>query len=58
MKRNRGKQEGYMVLAPFIVQTSNNEGNDNENYNLHNSHRKFILNLGWIPKSRKHLLGV
>lgn len=24
VKRNRGKQEGYMVLAPFVVESFNN----------------------------------
>jgi hypothetical protein len=55
VKRNRGKQEGYCVLAPFTVSSVNSEYFvDPESYNLHNSNRKFIINLGWIPRSRKH----
>jgi len=47
-----------MVLAPFVVSSNNTEVNINDKYNLHTSNRKFILNLGWIPKSRKHLIFV
>ena len=27
-----------------------------EAYEAANHHRKFVLNMGWIPKSRKHLI--
>lgn len=56
IKRNRGKQEGYLVLAPFVVETKNCQVYATDNYEISNQHRKFILNLGWIPKSRKHLV--
>lgn len=56
IKRNRGKQEGYMVFAPFIVSSFNGDNIYNEDtYGVHTSHRKFIMNLGWIPRSHKHL---
>jgi hypothetical protein len=58
VKRSRGKQEGYYVLAPFTVNAINTQHfiNAPEKFNLHTAKRKFILNLGWIPKSRKHLV--
>jgi hypothetical protein len=58
VKRNRGKQEGYLVLAPFIVNSSNRDNyfKSEETYKAHTSNRKFIINLGWIPRSRKHLV--
>lgn len=58
VKRNRGKQEGYLVLAPFIVNSSNRDAyfRSEDTYKAHTSHRKFIINLGWIPRSRKHLV--
>lgn len=58
VKRNRGKQEGYYVLAPFTVNAQNTESslNNLDRYAIHTRKRKFILNLGWIPKSRKHLV--
>lgn len=60
MKRSRGKQEGYYVLAPFVVNSSNTESNISplgiEKYNVHTRKRKFLLNLGWIPRSRKYLI--
>jgi hypothetical protein len=58
VKRNRGKQEGYLVLAPFVVETSNGETHvrSQETYEANNQHRKFVINLGWIPRSRKHLV--
>jgi hypothetical protein len=58
VKRNRGKQEGYLVLAPFVVETDNTETyvRSPESYEASNQHRKFIINLGWIPRSRKHLV--
>lgn len=58
VKRNRGKQEGYLVLAPFIVNSSNVDSyfRNEETYKTHTTNRKFIINLGWIPKSRKHLV--
>ena len=56
VKRNRGKQEGYIVLAPFIVSSYNSETTIKDTYANHSASRKFILNLGWIPKSRKHLI--
>jgi len=60
VKRNRGKQEGYYVLAPFVVNSHNTESNITplgiEKYNMHTRKRKFILNLGWIPRSRKYLV--
>lgn len=58
VKRNRGKQEGYLVLAPFVVSTQNLESvyKTPESYEANNLHRKFIINLGWIPRSRKHLV--
>jgi hypothetical protein len=27
-----------------------------ETYEIANQHRKFVINLGWIPRSRKHLV--
>jgi hypothetical protein len=58
VKRSRGKQEGYLVLAPFVVETINTETyvKSPEFYTANNAHRKFIINLGWIPRSRKHLV--
>ena len=58
VKRNRGKQEGYLVLAPFVVNTANNEtfAKSPEAYQAATLNRKFIINLGWIPRSRKHLV--
>jgi hypothetical protein len=58
VKRNRGKQEGYLVLAPFTVNSVNFEAlaPNMAIYNAHTSNRKFIVNLGWIPRSRKHLV--
>ena len=57
VKRNRGKQEGYLVLAPFIINTMNPDTFYKEElHRSHNSNRKFVINLGWIPRSRKHLV--
>ena len=58
IKRNRGKQEGYLVLAPFVVSTVNRETYvlSPESYEASNHHRKFVINLGWIPRSRKQLV--
>lgn len=58
VKRNRGTQEGYYVLAPFVISTKNTDlvVEDEEKYNTHSSHRKLIINLGWIPRSRKYLV--
>lgn len=58
VKRNRGKQEGYLVLAPFVVETDNSEtfASSPAGYEANNQHRKFIINLGWIPRTRKHLV--
>lgn len=57
IKRSRGKQEGYMVFAPFIVNSQNDDTYIKEDYyGPHTKHRKFIINLGWIPRSRKHLV--
>jgi hypothetical protein len=60
VKRNRGKQEGYYVLAPFVVNSHNSESSMSivsiDNYNVLTRKRKFILNLGWIPRSRKYLV--
>jgi cytochrome oxidase assembly protein ShyY1 len=54
VKRSRGKQEGYLIMAPFIVNTSNFRPNfDEDTYFLRNHNRKFLINLGWLPKSRK-----
>lgn len=55
VKRNRGTQEGYLVLAPFVVNSINYEKNAEEIEGM-NHNRKFILNLGWIPKSHKHFV--
>lgn len=58
IKRNRGKQEGYFVLAPFVVETTNLEtyAKSPEAFEAANHHRKFVINLGWIPRSRKQLV--
>ena len=50
VKRSRGGQEGYIVLAPFVVRrtqflTDVHQKSVNE---------KYMLNLGWIPKESKH----
>lgn len=56
VKRNRGKQEGYNVLAPFVISSTNPYTIvDSDTFHSKDSNRKFILNLGWIPRSRKHL---
>ena len=45
-----------MVLAPFITNSINNDSYvKEETYKSNTSNRKFIINLGWIPRSRKHL---
>ena len=50
IKRNRGEQEGYLVLAPFILDkkqfTQRPYGKTLNN--------KLMLNLGWVPKESKH----
>lgn len=57
IKRNRGKQEGYYVIAPFIINSYNNDVYIDENsYKVHTANRKFLINLGWIPRSRKYLV--
>ncbi len=45
-------------MAPFTVNSKNVETyvRSPETYKIHNIHRKFIINLGWIPRSRKHLV--
>lgn len=55
IKRNRGKQEGYLILAPFIVNSRINDTNfkSEVSQKSRTAHRKFILNLGWIPKTHK-----
>ena len=46
-----------MVLAPFTTNSINNDTYvKEETYRTHTSNRKFIINLGWIPRSRKHLV--
>lgn len=50
VKRNRGNEEGYIVLAPFTVQK------DKALNTKRKVERKFVLNLGWIPKHSKHLI--
>lgn len=56
MKRNRGSQEGYFVLAPFVVNSINTEpfARTRAAYTAMTINRKFVINLGWIPRSRKH----
>lgn len=57
IKRNRGKQEGYYVFAPFIIQSENNQVYyDEDTYQSKTHNRKLLLNLGWMPKTRKHLI--
>lgn len=59
IKRKRGEQEGYLVLAPFVTNAVNNSFHDYEDENKHaamTANRRFVLNMGWIPKSRKHLV--
>ena len=57
IKRNRGKQEGYMVMAPFVTNSRNEDAFvKEETYAAHTTNRKFLINLGWIPKSRKYLV--
>ena len=57
IKRNRGKQEGYYVIAPFIINSYNNDVYiDDSSYGVHTANRKFLVNLGWIPRSRKYLV--
>lgn len=57
IKRNRGNQEGYLVLAPFTIEADFTEAieRDLEQIEATSIQRKFVLNLGWIPKSSKHL---
>lgn len=50
VKRNRGNEEGYIVMAPFTVQR------DKALANKRKVERKFIINMGWIPKHSKHLV--
>lgn len=50
VKRNRGNEEGYIVLAPFTVQR------DKAITTKRRVERKFVLNMGWIPKNSKHLV--
>lgn len=49
VKRKRGDQDGYIVLAPFIV--------GQKYFNLTPYSKpvctKFLLNLGWVPKDSK-----
>lgn len=52
IKRNRGNEEGYFVMAPVtIAKDSYVAPNDKRKY-----HRKFIVNMGWIPKTSKHMI--
>ena len=55
IKRQRGDQEGYLVLAPFTINSVNLSFFD-KNHDRNTANRKFVLNMGWIPKSRKHLV--
>jgi len=55
VKRNRGTQEGYLVMAPFVISHRNYSIQLEEAANS-NHYRKFILNLGWVPKSHKNLV--
>lgn len=50
VKRNRAGQEGYIVLAPFIV---NREARYSR-FETQTENTKFMLNLGWVPKESKH----
>lgn len=52
IKKNRGDEEGYMVLAPAIVAKDEVPSKGDKN----RFNRKFIVNLGWIPKSSKHMI--
>ena len=57
IKRQRGEQEGYLVLAPFTFQSLNVSAFDKDSsvHARNTVNRKLVLNMGWIPKSRKHL---
>lgn len=52
VKRKRGDQEGYMVLAPFTVRK------DPASLQQFSKvvQNKFVLNLGWVPLESKHKL--
>jgi len=55
VKRSRGKQEGYIIFAPFIANTQNDTlFFDEDTYAKNNVNRKFLINLGWLPRSRKN----
>lgn len=56
IKRKRGDQDGYIILAPFTVQADIKDFRTIETMSNRGVHRKFMINLGWLPKSSKHLI--
>ena len=52
VKRKRGDQEGYLVLAPYTIQK--------QKFSLlpfaKQIERKILINIGWVPKGSKHLI--
>ena len=52
VKRKRGNQDGYLVFAPYNIQKTK----ASEVAWSKKAERRMIVNLGWVPKSSKHLI--